>query len=77
VELTTIDYQVRQGVAHVRFARPEGANAVNPAFSRDLRAVMLAAEFDPTVKAVSVTAARACPTWPPTCWSTSTVPSTA
>ena len=34
----TIDYEVRDGVGHVRFARPEGANAVNPAFSRDLRA---------------------------------------
>lgn len=57
MELTTIDYEVRQGVAHVRFARPEGANAVNPAFSRDLRQVMLGIEFDPAVKAVSVTAA--------------------
>ncbi|MEM8923208.1 MAG: enoyl-CoA hydratase/isomerase family protein [Actinomycetota bacterium] len=52
----TIDYQVRDGVAHVRFARPEGANAVNPAFARDLREVMLDIEFDDAVKAVSVTA---------------------
>lgn len=56
MELTTINYEVRDGVAHVRFARPEGANAVNPGFSRDLREVMLAIEFDPAVKAVSVTA---------------------
>jgi 2-(1,2-epoxy-1,2-dihydrophenyl)acetyl-CoA isomerase len=56
MELTTIHYEVRQGVAHVRFARPEGANAVNPAFSRDLRRVMLQIEFDDTVRAVSVTA---------------------
>jgi 2-(1,2-epoxy-1,2-dihydrophenyl)acetyl-CoA isomerase len=56
MELTTIDYRVSDGVAHVRFARPEGANAVNPAFAVDLRAVMLEIDFDPAVKAVSVTA---------------------
>ncbi len=56
MDLTTIDYEVRDGVAHVRFARPEGANAVNPTFSRDLRAVMLEIEWDDEVKAVSVTA---------------------
>ena len=56
MKLETIDYEVRDGVAHVRFARPEGANAVNPTFSRDLRAVMLDVEFDDAVKAVSVTA---------------------
>ena len=26
-------YEVRDGVAHVRFTRPEGANAVNPTFA--------------------------------------------
>ncbi len=56
MDLATIDYEVQDGVAHVRFARPEGANAVNPAFSRDFRAVMLAIEFDDAVRAVSVTA---------------------
>ncbi|MDH3679592.1 MAG: enoyl-CoA hydratase/isomerase family protein [Acidimicrobiia bacterium] len=56
MELKTIDYDVRDGVAHVRFARPDGVNAVNPEFSRDLRAVMLEIEFDDAVKAVSVTA---------------------
>jgi 2-(1,2-epoxy-1,2-dihydrophenyl)acetyl-CoA isomerase len=56
MELTTIDYSVSDGVAHVRFARPEGANAVNPAFARDLRDLMLEIEFAPEVKAVSVTA---------------------
>ena len=40
-------YEVRDRVAHVRFTRPEGANAVNPAFSADLRAVMVAIEFIP------------------------------
>ena len=41
MELETIDYEVSDQVAHVRFARPAGANAVNPQFSRDLRDVML------------------------------------
>src|SRR5215475_5885453 len=56
MELTVMTYNVRDGVAHVRFTRPEAANAVNPVFSRDFRAVMLAIEFDHAVKAVSVTA---------------------
>ncbi|MGY9073076.1 MAG: enoyl-CoA hydratase/isomerase family protein [Acidimicrobiales bacterium] len=55
--LATIDYEVRDGVAHVMFNRPEGANAVNPMFSADLRAVMLEIEWDDAVKAVSITAA--------------------
>lgn len=56
MELNVIEYEVRDGVAHVRFARPESVNAVNPVFARDFRAVMLAVEFDDTVRAVSVTA---------------------
>ena len=56
MDLETIDYRTDGGVAHVRFARPEGANAVNPTFARDLRAVMLEIEFDDAVKAASVTA---------------------
>ncbi len=56
MDLDTIDYHTADGVAHVRFNRPEGANAVNPVFSRDLRAVMLEIEHDDDVKAVSITA---------------------
>lgn len=56
MDLETITYQTDGGVAHVRFNRPEGANAVSPTFSRDLRSVMLEIEFDDAVKAVSVTA---------------------
>ena len=56
MDLATINYSTRDGVAHVRFNRPEGANAVNPAFSSDLREVMLEIEHDRDVKAVSVTA---------------------
>jgi 2-(1,2-epoxy-1,2-dihydrophenyl)acetyl-CoA isomerase len=56
MELSTMTYDVRDGVAHVRLDRPEGANAVNPAFAADLRAVMIAIEFDDDVKAVAFTA---------------------
>lgn len=56
MNLKATRYEVRNGVAHVRFARPEGANAINPSFARDLRAIMLAIEFDAAVKAISVTA---------------------
>jgi 2-(1,2-epoxy-1,2-dihydrophenyl)acetyl-CoA isomerase len=49
-------YDVRDGVAHVRFAQADRANAVNPAFAADLRKAMIEIEFDPVVKAVSVTA---------------------
>ena len=56
MNLETINYSTRDGVAHVRFNRPEGANAVNPAFARDLREIMLEVEHDDDVKAVSVTA---------------------
>ncbi|MFT5531491.1 MAG: 2-(1,2-epoxy-1,2-dihydrophenyl)acetyl-CoA isomerase [Candidatus Poriferisodalaceae bacterium] len=52
----TLRYDVREGVAHIRLNRPEGANALNPALSRDLRDVMLAIQFDDSVKSVSVTA---------------------
>jgi 2-(1,2-epoxy-1,2-dihydrophenyl)acetyl-CoA isomerase len=56
MDFETIRYEVRAGVAHIRLARPEFANAINPVFSRELRAVMVAIEFDNHVKAVSVTA---------------------
>lgn len=56
MDLETINYEVRDGVAHIRLNRPEGANAVNPQFSRELRAVMLEIEWDDAVKAASVTA---------------------
>jgi 2-(1,2-epoxy-1,2-dihydrophenyl)acetyl-CoA isomerase len=56
MELTTMTYDVRDRVAHVRLDRPEGANAVNPSFGADLRAVMIAIEFDDDVRAASFTA---------------------
>jgi 2-(1,2-epoxy-1,2-dihydrophenyl)acetyl-CoA isomerase len=53
---STMTYDVRDGVAHLRFTQPDRANAVSPAFSADLRAAMIEITFDPAVKAVSVTA---------------------
>jgi len=54
--LETMTCDVRDGVAHVRFTRPDGANAVSPAFSRDLRNVLIAIEFNDEVRAASFTA---------------------
>ena len=56
MDLQTIRYEVSDNVAHVRFDRPEAANAVGAAFARDLRAAMIEIEFDDDVRAVSVTA---------------------
>ena len=56
LDLSTINYSTEDNIAHIRFARPEGANAVNPMFSRDLRDAMLEASFDDDVRAVAVTA---------------------
>lgn len=56
LELTTMDYRAQDGVAHVRFTRPEEVNSVSAAFAADLRRVMLEAEFADDVRAVSVTA---------------------
>jgi len=56
MNLDTISYETSDGVAHVRFTRPESANAVNPQFSRDLLNVMFEIESDSAVKAVCVTA---------------------
>lgn len=56
MELSAINYEARAGVAHVVLARPDAANAIDPNFARELRAVMLAIEFDPAVKAACVTA---------------------
>ena len=56
MDLSTIDYEVREQVAHVRFTQGDSANVVNRAFAADLRAVMLEIEWDDDVRAVSVTA---------------------
>ncbi|MGI9621905.1 MAG: enoyl-CoA hydratase/isomerase family protein [Acidimicrobiales bacterium] len=56
MEFETITYEVTGNVAHLRLARPDGANAVSRALAADLKEVMVEIEFDDTVSAVSVTA---------------------
>ena len=56
MEFETITYEVRDRVGLLHFNRPEGANAVNPAFGRDLKAVMMEIAYDDGVKSVAVTA---------------------
>ena len=56
MELATMRYHVDQNVAHVVFSRAEAANAVNPAFCKDLKIVMETIQDDENVKSVAVTA---------------------
>ena len=49
-------YEVKDNVGYIHFSRPEGANAVNPTFCRDLKNVMLEIESDDDVRSVAVTA---------------------
>ncbi len=56
MDLSTLNYEVRDHVAHLRFTQGDNANVVNRAFAADLRAVMLEIEWDDDVRAVSVTA---------------------
>ena len=49
-------YEVKDNVGYIHFSRPEGANAVNPAFCRDLKNVILEIESDDDVRSVAVTA---------------------
>ena len=51
-----MQYKVERNVAHVLFCRPDAANAVNPAFCKELKNVMSEIEADVSVQAVSVTA---------------------
>ena len=54
--METMEYAVQGKVAHLRFVRPESANAVNPVFCKELKSVMSEIEADDSVQAVSVTA---------------------
>ena len=56
MEFETITYDVRDRIGRLHLNRPEGANAVNPTFARELRAAMLEIAYDDEVKAVAVTA---------------------
>ena len=54
--METMEFSVQGKVAHVRFNRPESANAVNPVFCKELKSVMSEIEADDSIQAVSVTA---------------------
>ena len=54
--METMEYSVQGKVAHLRFVRPESANAVNPVFCKELKSVMSEIEADDSVQAVYVTA---------------------
>jgi len=56
MEFETMKYTVRDNIGHIRFTRPESANAVNPVFCKELKSVMSEIEADDSVQAVSVTA---------------------
>ena len=56
MDYSTMTYEVKDNVGYVHFPRPEGANAVNPAFCSDLKNVMLEIESDDDVRSVAVTA---------------------
>ncbi len=56
MDFQTIQYSVDENVAHIRLNNPEGANAVTPLFSAELRTAMLEAHVDDDVRAVCVTA---------------------
>ena len=56
MDLTTMEYEVKQNIAHIVFSRPEAANAVNPTFCKDLKTTMAAIKDDENVRAVAVTA---------------------
>ena len=53
----TVDYQVRDGVAHLTLSRPDAANAIDMDLARDLRAAAERAGADGDVRAVVVSGA--------------------
>jgi len=57
VELSTVLYETREGVATVTLNRPERRNAMNPQLFRDMRAALAAAKGDPEVRSVVLTGA--------------------
>ena len=54
--METMEYSIADSVAHLRFTRPEGANAVNPAFCKDLKLAVQEISENNSVEAVVVTA---------------------
>ncbi len=56
MELETLTYEAADRIAHIRFNRPEGANAVSVQFAKDFRAAALQAHYDDDVRVVLISA---------------------
>src|SRR6266478_8414580 len=57
MNLGTVDYGAKDGIGRVVLNRPAQLNAISPALLEDLDTVCAAIEGDPSVRAVSLTAA--------------------
>ena len=57
MELGTARYAAKDGIARVVLNRPDALNAISPGLLEDLDRVCAAVEGDPTVRAVTITAA--------------------
>src|ERR1700682_4226714 len=57
MELGTVTYAAKHGIARVVLNRPDALNAISPGLLEDLDKVCAAIETDPTVRAVTLTAA--------------------
>src|SRR6266511_1947702 len=57
MNLSTISYTTRDGIGRVVLNRPAQLNAISPALLEDMDTVCAAVEGDPTVRAVTLTAA--------------------
>lgn len=56
-EYTTLEFDVRDGVAHVTLNRPEAANALNLEMSRELLRAVLRCDEDTNIRAVVIAGA--------------------
>jgi len=57
MELGTVNYAAKDGIARVVLNRPDQLNAISPGLLEDLDKVCAAVEGDPTVRAVALQAA--------------------
>ena len=54
MEFETLLYELKDGIAHIRINRPKAANALNLQMCKDLMYASLAADQDPSVRAVLI-----------------------
>ncbi len=57
MEFTTLLFEVRDQVAHIRLNRPEAANSINEEMGKDLMHAALRCDEDPGIRAVLISAA--------------------